>query len=91
MYRKKKTETKRYIKKGEHNYRRDWEVHENLSTVPGDQPWQEYDYRESGGLAGRRKLTCPRHEENTTKKNKEIKDGRYFGGLASLQGYRGST
>ena len=55
------------MRKGEHNYRRDWEVHGNLTTVPGDQPWQEYDYRESGGLAGRRKLPGPNHEENTKK------------------------
>ena len=39
-----KAGTKRLIRKREHNYGRDWEVYGNLSTVPGDQPWQEYDY-----------------------------------------------
>ena len=40
-------------KRGDHNCRRVWKVHGNLSSVQGDQPWQKYDYRESGGLAGR--------------------------------------
>ena len=53
---KTKTETKKHIKGESNNYRRDWKVHGNLSTVSGGQPWHEYDYRESGGLAGRQKL-----------------------------------
>ena len=57
-------------KRGEHNYRRDWEVHGNLSTVPGDQPWQEYYYRKSGGLAWRQRLPGPNHEEIMMKRQK---------------------
>ena len=58
-------------KRGERNYCRDWEVHGNLSTVRGGQPWQEYDDRQSGGLVGRQKLPGLKHEENTKTKHEE--------------------
>ena len=58
-------------KMGEHNYRRDWEAHGNLSTVTGDQPWQEYDDRQSSGLAGRQRLPGPEHEETHTHTHKK--------------------
>ena len=59
-------------KRGEHNYRRDCEIHWSLSTVPEDQPWQEYDDPQSGGLAGRQRLLGPKREETRRKK----RDGR---------------
>ena len=72
LYTQKFRNEKTRRKRGEHNYRRDCEVHGNLSTVPGDQPWQEYDYRESGGLAGLQRLPGPRHEGNTKKKGLSV-------------------
>ena len=69
---KKKTETRRHIKRGDLNYRRDWEVHGNLSTISRDQPWQAYDGRQSVGLAGRQKsYREPKHEVNTQKNKRK--------------------
>ena len=65
---KKRKKTKRHMKGESIKFRRGWEVHKNLSTVPGDQQWQEHDYRESDGLVGRQKLPRPKHEGNTRKK-----------------------
>ena len=58
-------------KRGEHNYRLDWEVHGNLTTAPGNHPWCRNIITENQAAlrGGEKSYRDPKHEKNT-KKNK---------------------